>query len=163
MGHIIPSSIPFASSIVLIKKKYGTMHTCIDYRALNKKNIKNKYPIPMIDEILDEFHGTVYFTKIDLCYGYHKIRMREHDVHMTTSICHYGHYEFLVVPFGFTNAPSTFQSYMNHVFNKQLRKFLLIFFDDLLICNRTWEDHLNHVDEVLGIMEKQSLYAKDSK
>jgi hypothetical protein len=89
--------------------------------------------------------------------------MREHDVHKTTFRCHYGHYEFLVMPFGLTNAPTTFQSCMNHVFNKQLRKFLLVFFDDLLIYSRTWEDHLKHVDEVLSIMEKQSLYAKESK
>jgi hypothetical protein len=163
MGHIRPNTSPFASSVVLVKKKDGMMRMCIDFRALNKKTIKNRYPIPRIDELLEEFHGAIYFTKIDLHSGYHQIKMREEDIAKTTFRCHYGHYEFLVMPFGLTNAPATFQSCKNHVFNKQLRKHLLVFFDDLLIYSKTWEEHLRHVDQILSIMEEQSLYSKESK
>jgi hypothetical protein len=142
MGHIRPSSNPFASSVVLVKKKDETMRMCIDYKELNKKTIKNRYPIPRIDELLNELHDVVYFTNIELRSGYHQIKMRKKYVPRTAFRCHYGHYEFLVIPFGLTNAPSTFQYCMNHVFNKKLRKFLLVFFDDLLIYNKTWEEHL---------------------
>jgi hypothetical protein len=163
MGHIRPSTSPFTSSVVLVLKKDGTLRMCIDYRALNKKTIKNRYPIPRIDELMDELHGAVFFTKIDLRSGYHQISIREQDIEKTTFKCHFGHFEFLVMPFGLTNAPTTFQSCMNHIFRGQLRKYLLVFFDDILIYNRTWAEHLAHLEEVLGIMQAQSLYAKESK
>jgi hypothetical protein len=154
MGHIRSSSSPFASSVFLVKKKDGMMRMCIGFLALNKKMIKNRYPIPRIDELLDELHGSIYFTKIDLRSGYHQIKMREEDISKIAFRCHYNHYKFLVIPFGLTNAPTTFQSCMNHVFNKQLRKHLLAFFDDFLIYIKTWEEHLRHVDQILSIMEE---------
>jgi hypothetical protein len=163
MGFICPSNSPFASAMVLVKKKDGTMCMCVDYRALNQSTIKNRYPIPRIDELIDELHGAKFFSKIDLRSGYYQIRMRGSDVEKIAFRCHYGHSEFLVMPFGLTNAPTTFQSCMNRVFQNQLHRFVLIFFDDILIYSKTWEDHLKHLEEVLSIMESEILFAKASK
>jgi hypothetical protein len=163
MGHIRPSSSSFDIFSGIGEKKDGTMNMCIDYRDLNKNTIKNRYPILRIDEILDELHEDVYFTKIELRSRYHQIKMREQDISKTAFRCHYGHYEFLEMPFGLTNAPATFQYCMNHLFKKKLRKFLLVFFDDLLIYRKTKEENLQHVEQILAIMEEKSLYAKESK
>jgi hypothetical protein len=163
MGHIRPSNSPIASSVVLVLKKDGTMRMCIDYRALNKKTIKNRYPIPRIDEFTDDLHGAVFFSKIDLRFRYHQTSIREHDIEKTTFRCHFGQFEFLVMPFGLTNAPATFQSSMNHIFRDQLRKSVLVFFDNILVYNKTRQEHMRHLDQVLSIMEAQSLYAKESK
>jgi hypothetical protein len=158
MGHIKPSSSPFSSSVVLVKKKDGMMRMCIDFRALNKKTIKNKYPIPRIDEWLDELHGAIYFTKNDLRSGYHQIKMREEDVSKTSFRCHYGHYEFLVMPI------ELYILVLQELCVQQAaEETLVVFFDDLLIYSKTWEEHLRHVDQILSIMEEQSLYAKESK
>jgi hypothetical protein len=112
---------------------------------------------------MDELHGAVFFSKIDLRFGYHQISIREKDIEKMTFQCHFGHFEFLVMPFGLTNAPTTFHSCMNHIFMDQLRKSVLVFFDDILIYSRSWQEHMRHLDEVLSIMKAQSLYAKESK
>ena len=112
---------------------------------------------------MNEIHGFRFFSNIYLTYGYHQIRMREGYIPKTAFRCNYGHFEFVVVPFGLTNAPSTFQSFMNNIFHKQLRKFVLFLFDDICIHSKTWKEHLHHLEVVLKIMHDQSLFAKLSK
>ncbi|XP_019251021.1 PREDICTED: uncharacterized protein LOC109229935 [Nicotiana attenuata] len=136
---------------------------CIDYRQLNKVTIKNKYPLPRIDDLFDQLQGARVFSKIDLRSGYHQLKIRDSDVPKTAFRTRYGHYEFLVMSFGLTNAPAAFMDLMNRVFRPYIDSFVIVFIDDILIYSRSLGKHEQHLRVVLQTLREQQLYAKFSK
>ncbi|XP_063949873.1 uncharacterized protein LOC135152720, partial [Daucus carota subsp. sativus] len=162
-GVIRPSVSPWGAPVLFVKKKDGSMRLCIDYRELNKLTIKNRYPLPRIDDLFDQLKGAEYFSKIDLRSGYHQLKIKSEDIPKTAFRTRYGHYEFLVMAFGLTNAPAAFMDLMNRVFKKYLDKFVIVFIDDILIYSKTAEEHAEHLRTALEILRKEKLYAKFSK
>ena len=147
----------------MVKKKDGTWRPCIDYRALNVAIIKDWFSIPMTDNMLDDLYRATYFTKLDLRVGYHQIWVHALDIPKTAFRTHNGHFEYLVMPFGLCNVPSTFQAIMNPIFHPHLCKFILVFFDDILVYGPTWELHIEHVRTTLDILRQHQFFIKANK
>ncbi|GKB10127.1 putative reverse transcriptase domain-containing protein [Tanacetum coccineum] len=162
-GFIRPSSSPWGAPVLFVKKKDGSFRMCIDYRELNKLTVKNRYPLPRIDDLFDQLQGSSVYSKIDLRSGYHQLRIREEDIPITAFRTRYGHYEFQVMPFGLTNAPAVFMDLMNRVCKPYLDKFVIVFIDDILIYSKNKEEHEKHLKIILELLKKEQLYAKFSK
>ncbi|GKD92083.1 putative reverse transcriptase domain-containing protein [Tanacetum coccineum] len=162
-GFIRPSSSPWGAPVLFVKKKDGSFRMCIDYRELNKLTVKNRYPLPRIDDLFDQLQGSSVYSKIDLRSGYHQLRVREEDIPKTAFRTRYGHYEFQVMPFGLTNAPAVFMDLMNRVCKPYLDKFVIVFIDDILIYSKDKEEHEEHLKAILELLKKEELYAKFSK
>ncbi|GJV47675.1 putative reverse transcriptase domain-containing protein [Tanacetum coccineum] len=162
-GFIRPSSSPWGAPVLFVKKKDRSFRMCIDYRELNKLTVKNRYPLPRIDDLFDQLQGSSVYSKIDLRSGYHQLRVREEDIPKTAFRTRYGHYEFQVMPFGLTNAPAVFMDLMNRVCKPYLDKFVIVFIDDILIYSKNKQEHEEHLKLILELLKKEELYAKFSK
>ncbi|GJT71444.1 putative reverse transcriptase domain-containing protein [Tanacetum coccineum] len=162
-GFKRPSSSPWGAPVLFVKKKDGSFRMCIDYRELNKLTVKNRYPLPRIDDLFDQLQGSNIYSKIDLRSGYHQLRVREQDIPKTAFRTRYGHYEFQVMPFGLTNAPAVFMDLMNRVCKPYLDKFVIVFIDDILIYSKDKKEHEEHLKAILELLKKEKLYVKFSK
>ncbi|KAJ4717218.1 Retrotransposon protein, putative, Ty3-gypsy subclass [Melia azedarach] len=162
-GYVRPSKAPFGAPVLFQKKKDGSLRMCIDYRALNKVTIKNKYPIPLIADLFDQLGRARYFSKLDLRSGYYQVRIAEGDEPKTTCVTRYGSYEFLVMPFGLTNAPATFSTLMNKLFHPYLDQFVVLYLDDIVVYSNTLEEHVAHLRKVFQVLRENELYVKKEK
>lgn len=162
-GFIRPIKSPYGTPVLFVRKKDGSARMCMDYRALNKITIRNRYPVPLVDDLLDQLAGAKYFTRIDLRSGYHQICIAEEDIEKTAFRTQYGSFEWLVLAFGLTNAPSAFCTMGNVYFGDMLDDFLIMYIDDLLIYSKTWEEHEMHVRKVLDRLWEHELFAKPEK
>ncbi|GKD27139.1 putative reverse transcriptase domain-containing protein, partial [Tanacetum coccineum] len=162
-GFIRPSSSPWGAPVLFVKKKDGSFRMCIDYQELNKLTVKNRYPLPRIDDLFDQLQGSSVCSKIDLRSGYHQLRVREEDISKNALRTRYGYYEFQVMPFSLTNAPAVFIDLMNRVCKPYLDKFVIVFIDDILIYSKNKKEHGEHLKQILELLKKEELYAKFSK
>jgi len=163
LGRMRESTSPWGSMVLLAKKKDGTLRFCIDYRVLNNSTIKNRYALPLADDLFDRARGARWFSKLDLHSGFWQIRLAEQSSAMTAFRTRFGHYEYTVLPMGLCNAPGTFMHVMNSVFRKQLDRFMLVFLDDIFIYSSTEEEHISHLREVLEVLRREKLYLKPIK
>ena len=159
-GLVRPSASPWGSPIIFVDKRDGTTRLCVDYRKLNDVTIKNKYPLPKIEDLFDQMNGARVFSKIDLRTGYHQLKIRETDIPKTAFTTRYGLFEYTVMSFGLTNAPAYFMNLMNKIFMEYLDKFVVVFLDDILIYSKTEEEHAEHLHLVLETLREHQLYAK---